>query len=220
MAITNLEENDLSENEQVAQAFWKSYAEAFAHPLKSGGLLNKFTTNSNVTGAYAEAWVRFMVKSMIPPQFRISTGTVIRSMDQKRGLQSIPQCDIIIWEPSELPALFEQGDFALVPFHSARAIIEVKRTKRSIPDFKKQLEKQQKLLLHEYRSNILGVVINHQKSLFDGEVEPDWLTNQERRNKPAMVRLLSDSQEPDVDEVFAFIYFLSQVAKLSSSSKS
>lgn len=53
--------------------FWQLYAESFIHSLKSNALLGKFIANPDVTGSYAEAWIRSMVRNMLP-QFRISTG--------------------------------------------------------------------------------------------------------------------------------------------------
>jgi hypothetical protein len=103
------------------EAHWTNYAESFAHPLSANNLLSKFITNSAVTGAYAETWVRFIAGTMLP-QFRVPTGAIIRPTDQTRNLSSFPQCDLIVWNPSVLPALFEQGEFALVPFAAVRAV--------------------------------------------------------------------------------------------------
>ncbi|GIK43891.1 MAG: hypothetical protein BroJett011_77240 [Chloroflexota bacterium] len=191
--------------------FWQLYAESFIHPLKSNALLGKFIANPDVTGSYAEAWIRSMVRNMLP-QFRISTGAVIRASDQTRNLKSIPQCDLIIWDPSELPAIFEQGDFALVPTHSVQAIIEVKRSCSNINELTKQLESRRKLLRAKCRRNLLGIVIEHPKSLFDGETRPDWLKNEKWRKGCAMVCLLSNNETPNVDDIMAFIYFLAQIA--------
>jgi hypothetical protein len=202
----------MSENVEIWEDHWANFARAFVQPLQGGGLLSRFVSNSDVTGSYAEAWVRSLIASMLP-QFRISTGAIIRPMDRKqRDLSSIPQLDAIIWDPSELPALFEQGDFALVPFHSARAVIEIKRTCSSIGDFRDQLRRQQQCLKHGIRSNVLGVVISHGSSIFDGEVEPSWLEQDKWQDSPAMTRLLCEDLEVDVDGVFVLIYFLAQIA--------
>jgi hypothetical protein len=199
------------ENE-IWEEFWNSFAQAFTHPLKNNALLGNFITNPDVTGAYAEAWIKSLVISRCP-QFRVSTGAVIRSMDQTRDLKTIPQCDLIIGDSSELTALFEQGDFALVPIFSVRAIIEVKRTCSDIPKLEEQLKVRQKCLMPRFQNNVLGIVVSHPKPLFDGQLKPDWLKDRKWREKPAIIRLLSDdSQETDVDGVFAFIYFLSQLA--------
>jgi len=192
--------------------FWKNYAQAFSHPFTSNGLLGKFVNNPNVTGAYAESWLRSIAASMLT-QFRISTGTIIRPSDRARGELSNPQCDLIIWDPSELPAIFEQGDFAIVPNFSARAIVEIKRTCSNINDLREQLKVRQKYLLHEFKANILGVVVSHDKPLFENEVNPEWLKERGEKDEPPITRLLDKAtNEPDHNGVFAFIFFLSQVA--------
>lgn len=192
-------------------AYWADFAEAFAHPLTNNGLISKFITNPCVTGAYGEAWVQFMVKSMTP-KFRVSTGAIIRAGDRiRKNLRSIPQCDLIIWDPSELPALFEQGSFALVPLFSVRAIIEVKRTCDKISELEAQLRSQQEYLPRVHQKNVLGVVISNNRPLFSEKVEPDWLKNPKWLEKPAITRLLSNDNLADTDGVLAFIYFLAQV---------
>ena len=92
--------------------YWDLYARAFGQPLQANGLFSGFVKNPHVTGAYAEAWIRSMTRSMLGHRFRISTGAVIRACDKKRS-GHVPQCDLIVWDPSEMPAIFESGDFAL-----------------------------------------------------------------------------------------------------------
>jgi hypothetical protein len=110
--------------------YWDLYAQAFTRSLQANGLLSCFVTNQNVTGAYAEAWIRSMTRNMLGHRFRISTGAVIRSCDHlpSRRLSKVSQCDLIVWDPSEMPVIFECSEFALVPLFATRAIIEVKRT--------------------------------------------------------------------------------------------
>jgi uncharacterized protein DUF6602 len=194
------------------QAYWDNFADAFVHPLKNNALLGNFVTNPNVTGAYAESWIKSLAIAMLP-QFRISTGAVISPSDWTRDLRTLPQCDLIIWNPSDLPAIFEKGDFALVPNLSARAIIEVKRSVDDLDGFTKQLERQKQCLLPDF--NVLGVVVSHNKSLFDHADLMNWPKHKKWRKKPAMTRLLSeeDSNKPDTDGVFALISLLSHVAK-------
>lgn len=186
-----MSDSDIPDDSPVWDAWrshWNSFAEAFAHPIKANGLLAQFVTNPDVTGAYAEAWLRSMAKSMLP-QFRISTGAIIRPADTTRNLRSIPQCDMIIWIPSVLPAIFEQGDFALVPYSSVRAIIEVKRACSDVDKLREQLLEQQKCIPHEFRTQILGVVVSHHKPLFEEGVTADWLSKEERKNNPAVTSL-------------------------------
>lgn len=197
------------------QAYWDNFTDAFVHPLKSNALLGKFVTNPNVTGAYAEAWIKSLAITMLP-QFRISTGAIIRYSDSfGGGSKTLPQCDLIIWNPAELPAIFEKGDFALVPNLSVRAIIEVKRSCSDLAAFREQLRQRKQRLLQEFRSNVLGVVVSNKKALFDrNDFKEDWLKDSKWKEAPVMTRLLSkDSKDADTDGVFAFIDFLSQVAK-------
>lgn len=198
----------MSETMNAWREHWRTYAEAFAQPLQSDGLVSRFVTNPNVTGAYAEAWVRATARNMLSHQFRISTGAVIRPADAYRGLRAVPQCDLIVWDPSELPGLFEYGEFALVPMAATRAVIEIKRTLPARKDLLDQLRERRKLLAP--RGPMLGVVISHPTPLFDRECKPDWLS--ERRPDPPMTRLLDDANRPDTDGILAFIYFLAQVA--------
>ena len=191
--------------------FWQSYADAFIAPLKSSELLRQFVANSNVTGLYAEAWMRSIAHIMLP-QFRISTGAVIRPSDQTKDLKSVLQCDLIVWDPSQLPAILEQGDFALVPTHSVRAIIEIKRTCSNIGDLVKQLEDRRELLRIDCRQNLLGVVVENSKPLFSGDVNPEWLKHPTWQSECATVSLLSSDMKPHTNDIMAYIYFLSQVA--------
>lgn len=199
--------------EEAWRSYWSDFADAFAHPLKANGLLRRFLTNPNVTALYAEAWIRSLTRSMLP-QFRVSSGAVIRPGDRLRE-DHVPQCDMIVWDPSELPALFEKGEFALVPYSSAQAIIEIKRSCSDVSQFQDQLRRQSKCLPSLRRKRVLGVVISHDRPLFSDEVKADWLDRWDSDKGYPMTRLLgpdSTDADVDVDGVFAFIYFLSQVA--------
>jgi hypothetical protein len=94
--------------------------------LKAIEGLKKFTTNPNVIGAHAEAIVRRLVGRVVAP-LRVSTGAVI-SEELYAKPDSIPQLDTIIWQPCPAPALFEVGDFGLVPRGSSMAVMEIKRS--------------------------------------------------------------------------------------------
>jgi hypothetical protein len=194
--------------------FWQKFAAAFAHPLTANGALSDFVSNPNITGAYAEAWVRAIVRSMLPPSLRVSTGAIIRASDSTSDLRQVPQIDLIVWDPSELPALFERDEFALVHTQSARAIIEVKRSIGEEGRCRQQLRDQQHRLLSEYWSNVLCVVISHSVPLIKVPVRPDWPSQKTSGDEPEITRLLkTGSSEADTDGIFAFIYFLSYVAR-------
>jgi len=212
---TEFENPGVTETNKARDEFWVAYAEAFAQPLQANGLLSRFVTNQAVTGDYAEAWIRSMTRSMVGHRFRVSTGAVIRASGAIRG---VPQCDLIVWDPSEMPAVFESGEFALVPLFAARAIIEVERSMSTTEKLPEQLKKRTELL--PKFGPVFGVVINHPKPLFKGECGPNWLerykydspTGCYKTDEPPMTRLLDDENKPDTNGIMAFIYFLAQVA--------
>jgi hypothetical protein len=195
--------------------YWRKYAEAFAAPLSSNGLVGNFVTNTNVTGAYAEAWVRHFAASMLPG-LRISTGAIVRTTDpeQMGNLKEVPQVDLIVWDPAELPPLFEIDNFAIVHVQAARAIIEVKRALTSRTRLQEQLQRLRMRLLATYRRNVLGVVASARRPLFQGDVTPDWVAQSNLKDPPAMTRLLKSTTGPaDVGGLFALVYFLSHLAR-------
>jgi hypothetical protein len=191
--------------------FWELYADSFIAPLKPNDSLGNFVRNPSITGPYAEAWIRAMARNMLP-QFRISTGAVLRPSDLERNLKSVAQCDLIVWNPSELPAIFEQGDFALVPTHSVHAIIEIKRSCSSFRALANQLEVRRKLLQPKSRRNLLGVIVNHSGPVFPGESKPNWLADARWNRDFPIVALLSNHATPNTSDIMAFIYFLAQIA--------
>jgi hypothetical protein len=200
--------------------YWSLYAQAFAQPFQSNALFSSFVANADITGSYAEAYVRSMIKDVLGHRFRVSTGAVIRSQDKTRGLGKVPQCDVIVWDPSELPAIFEFGEFALVPLFSVRAIIEVKRTgtKEERKALAQQLKQRRSLLpTMSDMDFVLGVFINDndkQPWFNDGhKPSPDWLKDYCLNNpdRPPVTRMLYNN-EPDTNGIMAFIYFLAQVA--------
>ncbi len=209
----------MSDAWSVFDDYWNLYAQAFAQPFQTNALFSSFVTNTDITGAYAEAYVRLMIKSMLGHRFRISTGAVTRSQDKSRGLASVPQCDVIVWDPSELPAIFESGEFALVPLFSVRAIIEVKRTgtKGKRKALTQQLKNRQSLLpTMSDMQFVLGVLVddNDPEPWFNDQHKPspDWLKDYWLSNpgKPPITRILHNNV-PDANGIMAFIYFLAQV---------
>jgi hypothetical protein len=194
--------------------YWKRFAEAFAHPLQANGLLGEFISNSCVTGAYAEAWVRWLALQMVT-SLTISTGAITRTSDSPSDLRTLPQIDLLLWDHAELPALFRAGDFALVHTQAARGIIEVKRSiTTGIEGVREQLERQRSRLLSEYKPNVLCVVVAHPTPTC-GTLPPDWVRAATVRDPVCVVRLLDNDSQPDVDGIFGLIYFLSHLARIS-----
>lgn len=202
---------NLSEN---IRDYWKRYAEAFAIPLHGNGLLGSFVSNPSVTGAYAEAWVHSLVKAMVP-NLCISTGAVIRTTDvtQQKELREVPQSDLILWDPRQMPGLFQSGNFALVHTQAVHAIIEIKRTYTKPKKLKEQIKKQKMRLLSNYRRNILTVVVAHESPLFSKTVEPNWV-EKTKLDDIIITRLLDkNTSQPDPNGIFALIYFLAYISK-------
>lgn len=195
--------------------YWKRFAEAFAHPLQANGLLEEFISNPCVTGAYAEAWVRWLALQMVT-NLTVSTGAITRTSDSDpmSDLRSLPQIDLLLWDHAELPALFRAGNFALVHTQAARGIIEVKRSiKTSIEEIREQLERQKRRLLSEYKQNVLCVVVAHPTPTC-GTLSSDWVKAATASDPVRVVRLLDTDSKPDVDGIFGLIYFLSHLAHI------
>jgi len=91
--------------------------------------LKQFTSNPALIGAFAEESVNQLIKDIVSP-FRVSTGSVF-SKWQLEGGDDLPQLDCIIWNPSPLPALFEKGNFGLIPYANSLGIIEIKSSNYS-----------------------------------------------------------------------------------------
>ena len=104
--------------------FLKTLAPHVIAELKPPSDLKAFTRNSAVVGAYVEAGIRQLVRRYLAP-IRVSTGAVI-DQSQKPGSKEIPQLDTIAWIPGPVSAVFEVGEFALVPRSSCLGILEIK----------------------------------------------------------------------------------------------
>jgi hypothetical protein len=105
--------------------FIRKVVEQLTHELRPNDALKAFTTNPVLIGQYAEESVRRLVARRVAP-LRVSTGAVVdpaTTPDPK-----LPQVDTIVWTPSPAPALFEAGDFGLIPRGSSMGILEIKRS--------------------------------------------------------------------------------------------
>ncbi|MHB1390125.1 MAG: hypothetical protein ACYCXF_02675 [Thermoleophilia bacterium] len=98
-----------------------------------------------------------------------------------------------------------------MPSFSARGLIEVKRTTTEVDKHRKQLAERREALPFRYQRYILGVVVRHNKPLFESIVDPDWVESQEDDDQPPLTRLLSEDGRPDTDGIFALIYMLSHL---------
>lgn len=107
--------------------------------LKPPTEIKQFTSNTDIVGAYVEAGVRRFVQRYLAP-IRVSTGAVI-DQNQVPG-STIPQLDTIAWIPGPVPAIFEFGDFGLVPRSSALGILEIKSSayRKGVKEIKTRTE--------------------------------------------------------------------------------
>jgi hypothetical protein len=106
-----------------APAFLTLLASQIVAEIQTAAEIKKFTNNTALIGQYVEASVRQFVRKYLSP-IRVSTGGVI-DQDQTPG-GYIPQLDMIAWIPGPVAAVFEVGDFGLVPRSSCLGILEIK----------------------------------------------------------------------------------------------
>jgi hypothetical protein len=223
-------QRELAKFNKEKRQYWKKYLQTLLRPYKTDSMLNQFVTNRAVTGAFGEALVRKLIQQMLP-HLRISTGAILSLRDhvnleeQDIKYDKIPQGDLIIWDPSVLPAAIDVGDFALVSNLAARGVIEVKRTNTSIKQTREKLGKWRQYLsrvpmLHgnkmfmDCQTNILGVVIKHRNSLCEEEPLPEMWDWKNRFGKPpVMVRLFGTKYSEDIDGFLTLIFFLAHIAK-------
>jgi hypothetical protein len=120
--------------------FLRQVARQILAELRPPTEIKKFTSNSDVVGAYVEAGVRRFVQKYLAP-IRVCSGAVI-DQNQVPGSKKIPQLDTIAWIPGPVPAIFESGDFGLVPRSSALGILEIKSSayKKGVKDIEKRTE--------------------------------------------------------------------------------
>lgn len=184
--------------------------------------LKEFTSNSAVVGAYIEAHVRKLVRRYLAP-IRVSTGAVI-DLAQSPGSNKIPQLDTIAWIPNPAPAVFEVGEFALVPRSSCLGLLEVKSSvyndealnglsERTAPDF---VEPHTAELLPDGHE---GDVVNARKGSFGMGVVSILQENQQKyleelnalREAERVVVLFEERNgvaEPQPKDIYRLVNFL------------
>jgi hypothetical protein len=101
--------------------------------------IGRVTKNTAVVGAYVEGAVRELVRRQVYP-LHVATGAVIDQANVPRDPR-LPQIDTIVWAPSPAPAVFQVGDFALVPRSSSFGILEIKSSAYDPADLDKRLSK-------------------------------------------------------------------------------
>lgn len=85
-------------------------------------------------GGFLEHLIREDLRKAIPSRFKVSTGFIAQIQSKFEGSSQIlsklisRQFDIIIWDSSLYPALFEEGDLVIINPISCLAVIEVTKS--------------------------------------------------------------------------------------------
>ena len=197
----------------TGQEFLDKIKDQLACDLLANKTIKAFTTNSDLIGAFAEATVRQLVHRMVAP-LRVSRGTIIY---EGNCSQPTPEIDAIIWAPCPLPALFEIGEFAVVPRHSAFAFLEIKRSnyKRSGGRIRQVLSKERELLPYRLKDQegrdvpqALAVICLLMRENRDPDVDQLIKEN----NAVALVKEEEDGTlTPDGNAIYTLVNFLAQV---------
>lgn len=114
-----------SDSIEVARDYVECLVDELAQAFSPNSRIKpRFTGNTDLIGTLAESLVRDFVRRMVYP-LRVSRGGIIY---EGNAGKSVPQIDLIIWQPCPMPPIFEVGDFALIPRHSAIGFVDIKRS--------------------------------------------------------------------------------------------
>src|SRR5258705_13435223 len=95
--------------------YLRQMSDQLAAELVANCTIKNFTNNSELIGQFAEATVRRLIQRAVSP-LRVSRGGIIHE-----GIcpDNVREADTIIWSPNPVPAIYEAGEFPLVPRLSA-----------------------------------------------------------------------------------------------------
>jgi hypothetical protein len=110
-----------------SQEHLKLLGNQLAHELTAHDKIRAFVGSHPVLiGNYTEASIRDFISRMVTP-LKVSTGTIL----YEKNIGNPPQLDAIVWSPILTPAIFENGNFAIVPRGNAHGFLEIKSTSYS-----------------------------------------------------------------------------------------
>lgn len=113
------------------ERYYELMAQQLARKIVPGEEIKPFVGNDpNLVGAFAEEQVREFVRATVSP-LQVSHGAVIRAESHGSG-ERLKQLDTIIWTPNPLPALFQVGEFALVPWENSMGVLEIKSSEYKV----------------------------------------------------------------------------------------
>jgi len=105
------------------QKYLELLGSQLAHELTAHDKIRAFVgRHPDLIGNYAEASTRDFISRVVAP-LKVSTGTIL--YEENYGKEP-PQLDAIVWSPNPVPAIFEGGNFAIVPRGSAHGYFEIK----------------------------------------------------------------------------------------------
>lgn len=91
----------------------------------NANLLAGATDHGTLVGGARERALGALFRSLLPRRYEVLTGTIV-SEDAAFGDKTHRQFDLIIADTSHYPMLLRDGDIAIAPPQSVRAVIEVK----------------------------------------------------------------------------------------------
>src|SRR4051812_39366316 len=104
------------------QEFLEHIKDHLARSLTASNEIRVFTDNTDLIGEHAEAVVQDLIARVVFP-LKVSRGAIVH---EQICPDSVPQLDAIVWQPTVLPALFDVGNFALIPRLCAIGFLEIK----------------------------------------------------------------------------------------------
>src|SRR5262245_11742275 len=105
------------------QEYLKLLGRQLAHELTAHDKIRAFVgRHPDLIGDYAEASTRDFISRVVTP-LKVSTGTILYEGNVGK---KPPQLDAIVWSPNPVPAIFEGGNFAIIPRGSAHGYLEIK----------------------------------------------------------------------------------------------
>jgi len=197
------------------ERYYELMAQQLARKIVPGEEIKPFVGNDpNLVGAFAEEQVREFVRATVSP-LQVSHGAVIRAESHGSG-ERLKQLDTIIWTPNPLPALFQVGEFALVPWENSMGVLEIKSS-----DYKLEVvEKIEDLSAMTYELtcgrprpeergivSVLGVIVLNRHQISATALKP--LVDQEK----AVVLMDWKDEKPQVDDeaLLTFVNFLAGI---------
>jgi hypothetical protein len=194
------------------QEYLKHLCRQLAHELTAHDKIRAFVgRHPDLIGNYAEASTRDFISRVVTP-LKVSTGTILYETNYGK---EPPQLDAIVWSPNPAPAIFEGGNFAIVPRGSAHGFIEIKSKAYSSKVGKDIVQKlsHERDLIHPRLKDFIPGWGDHFYAL--GVVcvatRPDKTLRQLVEQKRAAILLdMDDNNEvsPNIDGIWTLVNFL------------